>query len=50
MDTGAEYEKPDVILTVSRVQGRLDSDEIWKGLVAGDDNCHFQIKYATDDY
>lgn len=47
VDTGAEYEKPDVILTVSRVQGRLDSDEIWKGLVAGDDKCHFQIKYAS---
>ncbi len=47
VDSGAEYEKPDVILTVTRVEGKLSSDEVWKGLVCGDDKCHFQIKYAS---
>lgn len=47
VDSRSEYEKPDVILSVERQDGRLASDEIWRGLVGGDDSCHFQIKYAS---
>ncbi|MCR4578765.1 MAG: hypothetical protein K5681_00305 [Treponema sp.] len=47
IDSGADYEKPDVILRVERLEGKLAADEIWHGLVAGDDKCHFQVKYAS---
>ena len=47
VDSRADYEKPDVVLTVTRVEGALASDEIWRGLVCGDEKCHFQIKYAS---
>ncbi|MBR1638187.1 MAG: hypothetical protein IJ688_02245 [Treponema sp.] len=47
VEAGADYEKPDVILSVEKVSGSLPSDEIWHGLVSGDENCHFQIKYAS---
>ena len=46
-DTSAEYEKPDIVLTVKRVNGYLSMNDYEKGLVSGDDKCHFQIKYAS---
>ena len=47
VESGPEYEKPDVILTVTRQEGKLASDEVWHGLVSGDDKYHFQVKYAS---
>ena len=47
VDSGADYEKPDVVLTVERKEGSLASDEIWHGLVSGDEKSHFQVKYAS---
>lgn len=46
-DTSAEYEKPDVILTVERCKGVIPINDYSKGLITGDENCHFQIKYAS---
>ena len=45
----ADYFRPDVVLTVERVPGAIPSDSFENGIVAGDDSCHFQIKYASGD-
>lgn len=46
-DAGADYEKPDVILEVTRVPGSVATDDFSRGIVFGDLNTHFQIKYAS---
>lgn len=46
-DAGADYEKPDVILEVNRVEGPVATDDFAHGIITGDRKCHFQIKYAS---
>lgn len=46
-DTTSNYEKPDVVLIVEKIPGRIISDDYSRGLVAGDDKFHFQVKYAS---
>lgn len=46
-DSGADYEKPDVILEINRVEGPVATDDFSRGIITGDSKCHFQIKYAS---
>jgi len=46
-DSRADYEKPDVILEVTHVEGPVASDDYSRGIVVGDSKSHFQIKYAS---
>lgn len=46
-DSGADYEKPDVILEINRVDGSVATDDFSRGIITGDSKCHFQIKYAS---
>lgn len=46
-DSRADYEKPDVILEINRVEGPVLSDDYSRGIITGDSKCHFQIKYAS---
>lgn len=43
----AEFNSPDVILTVSKVKGFLSEDEIETGKIAGTKDFYFQVKYAS---
>ena len=43
----SEYEQPDVVLSVEKVEGGILSDDFSKGIVSGDRFFHFQIKYAS---
>ena len=45
----ADFFRPDVVLTVERVPGAIPANSFENGTVAGDDTCHFQIKYASGD-
>ncbi len=46
-DSGADYEKPDVILEINRVEGSVATDDFSRGIITGDSKCHFQVKYAS---
>lgn len=46
-DTMSEFEQPDVVLAVEKVNGGIISDDFSKGLVACDGDVHFQVKYAS---
>lgn len=45
----SDYERPDVVLIVEKKSGRKVSDNFFNGIVAGDENCFFQVKYASGD-
>lgn len=46
-DSNMQYEKPDVILSVEKKQGKLTVNDYSRGLICGDENTYFQIKYAS---
>lgn len=46
-DSLADYQQPDVVLSVTRLNGPVSFDDFSLGVVAGDETCHFQIKYAS---
>lgn len=46
-DSSADYEKPDVILEVNRIDEPVSSDDYGHGIVSGDSKSHFQIRYAS---
>lgn len=46
-DTSSVYEKPDVVVEICTVGGRIIQNDYSRGLVRGNDNVHFQIKYAS---
>ena len=45
----ADFFRPDVVLTITKIQGSVPSDNFANGIVSGDSDCHFQIKYASGD-
>ena len=46
-DTNSRFESPDIVLKIEKVPGYLAVDDYSKGLVSGNKNFHFQIKYAS---
>lgn len=46
-DTNSNFESPDVVLNIERVAGPILQSDYERGLVAGDRNFHFQVKYAS---
>lgn len=46
-ESGADYEKPDVILEVNRMEGSVATDDFSRGIIAGNSKWHFQVKYAS---
>ena len=45
----ADFFRPDVVLTITKVPGSVPADNFENGIVAGNSECHFQIKYAGGD-
>ncbi|MBO4533629.1 MAG: hypothetical protein J5726_08050 [Treponema sp.] len=45
----ADFFRPDIVLTITRMPGSIPADNFENGIVAGDSTCHFQIKYAGGD-
>ncbi len=45
----ADFFRPDVVLTVERRPGFISSDNFEQGIIAGDNTCHFQVKYASGE-
>ncbi len=45
----ADFFRPDVVLSVERVSGSIPEDNFAQGIVAGNNTCHFQIKYASGE-
>ena len=48
-DTVSVFEQPDVVLIVERKLGGIGADSFENGIVSGDDNFHFQVKYGSGD-
>ena len=48
-DTVSVFEQPDVVLIVERKLGGISTDSFENGIVSGDDNFHFQVKYGSGD-
>lgn len=48
-DTLSNFEQPDIVLKVEKKTGYRTEDNFANGIVCGDDNCHFQIKYSCGD-
>ena len=46
-DIMAEYDKPDIVLSVEKVNGFVRDDDFSKGIVTGDSKSYFQVKYAS---
>ena len=47
-DTSAsEFNRPDIVLTVTREQGIITADDFSKGQIAGEKGTFFQVKYAS---
>lgn len=46
-DTTSTYEMPDVVVKITKEQGRLSENNYSRGLVCGDEDFHFQVKYAS---
>ncbi len=46
-DTNSNFESPDIVLNIEKIPGPILQSDYEKGLVAGDRNFHFQIKYAS---
>lgn len=46
-DTNSNFESPDIVLSIEKIVGPILHSDYEKGLVAGDRNYHFQIKYAS---
>lgn len=47
VDSSADYNRPDVVVSITKVQGRLVENDYSRGLVTGDEKVHFQVKYAS---
>lgn len=45
----SNYAQPDIVLIVEKKSGSKNTDNFLNGIVAGDENCYFQIKYASGD-
>lgn len=45
----ADFFRPDVVLTITKVPGLVPADNFADGIVSGDSTCHFQVKYASGD-
>ena len=48
-DTLSNFEQPDVVLIVEKKTGYKNEDDFASGIVCGDKNCYFQVKYACGD-
>ena len=48
-DTVANFEQPDVVLIVEKKRGGIGADSFENGIVSGDENFHFQVKYGSGD-
>ena len=46
-DTNSNFENPDIILKVEKLPGSIVQSDYDRGLVMGDLNYHFQVKYAS---
>ncbi len=46
-DTNSQFESPDIVLKIEKVPGYLQNDDYSRGLVSGNQNYHFQVKYAS---
>lgn len=46
-DLNSNYEKPDVVLIVEKKNGFVAENDFANGIVRGDENFHFQVKYAS---
>lgn len=46
-DSYSDFEKPDVVLIIEKKQGRLSLNDYGKGLVCGNEDFYFQIKYSS---
>ena len=43
----AQFNRPDVILTVTKENGYLAADDFSKGQICAEKGCYFQVKYAS---
>ena len=48
-DTVSNFEQPDVVLIVEKKPGGIGTDSFENGIVSGDDDFHFQVKYGSGD-
>lgn len=48
-DTAADYEIPDIVLKIEKKEGYIPYNDYSKGLVAGNEKYHFQVKYASGE-
>jgi len=48
-DTNSNFESPDIVLKIEKIPGPILQSDYEKGLVAGDRNFHFQVKYASGE-
>ena len=48
-DTISNFEQPDVVLIVEKKSGGISADSFENGIVCGDENFHFQVKYGSGD-
>lgn len=48
-DTMSSFSRPDVVVSVEKVPGKVFQNDYNRGVVCGDETCHFQIKYACGD-
>lgn len=44
-----DFEKPDVILNITKVQGNISEDDFSKGKIRGGKDYYYQVKYASGD-
>lgn len=47
--SGAEYNRPDIVLSVEKIKGFIAGDDFSTGKVLGNNGDYFQIKYASGD-
>lgn len=46
-NTNYNFEKPDVVLSISRIRGSVFTSDYSKGIIAGNKDFYFQVKYAS---
>lgn len=46
-DSMSSFSRPDVVVSVEKVPGAVYQNDYTHGIVSGDDDFHFQIKYAS---
>ncbi|MCQ2583633.1 MAG: hypothetical protein MJ160_06975 [Treponema sp.] len=45
----AEFNKPDFIFSVEKVAGEISKSDYTKGIIKGDSDFHFQVKYSSGE-